>query len=199
MRLRVLWGEEVGLGPGQVELLAAVAGTGSITKAAERQKISYMHAWSLVQTMNRCFREPLVVSSRGGERGGGAGLTPAGREVLALYAEMAADASRAAQTGWARLKPWLNSKGKGDISVALSKLEEDDGVPMEQSIRNELSGTVKEIVSDQVLSEVLVETASGELAAVITTRSVREMELKVGDRVAALVKATNVSVRRQKD
>jgi molybdate transport system regulatory protein len=68
---------------------------------------------------------------------------------------------------------------------------------MEQSIRNEIPGIVKEIISDKVLSEVLVETALGELAAVITTRSVTDMGLKVGDHVAALVKATNVSVRRQ--
>ena len=68
---------------------------------------------------------------------------------------------------------------------------------MEQSIRNELPGTIKEIVSDKELSEIIVETAIGEMAAVITTRSVEEMKLKVGDRVAALVKATNVSVRRQ--
>ena len=60
-----------------------------------------------------------------------------------------------------------------------------------------IPGTVKEIISDKVLSEIIVETAVGEMAAVITTRSVVEMGLKVGDRVAALVKATNVSVRRQ--
>jgi molybdopterin-binding protein len=68
---------------------------------------------------------------------------------------------------------------------------------MEESIRNEIPGTVKEIVSDKILSEVILETAVGEIAAAITTRSVQEMGLKVGDRVAALVKATNVSVRRQ--
>jgi molybdopterin-binding protein len=68
---------------------------------------------------------------------------------------------------------------------------------MEQSIRNELPGTVKEIISDKVLSEIIVETEIGEMAAVITTRSVRDMGLKVGDHVAALVKATNVSIRRR--
>lgn len=68
---------------------------------------------------------------------------------------------------------------------------------MEQSIRNEISGSVKEIISDKVLSEIIVETAIGEVAAIITTRSVNDMGLKVGDKVAALVKATNVSIRRQ--
>ena len=68
---------------------------------------------------------------------------------------------------------------------------------MQQSIRNEIPGTVKEIISDKVLSEIIVETRIGEMAAVITTRSVQDMGLKVGDRVAALVKATNVSLRRR--
>jgi molybdopterin-binding protein len=70
-------------------------------------------------------------------------------------------------------------------------------VPLiEQSIRNELPGTGKEIISDKALSEIIVETAIGK-AAVITTRSVKDIGLKVGDRVAALIKATKVSVRRQ--
>jgi molybdopterin-binding protein len=37
---------------------------------------------------------------------------------------------------------------------------------MEQSIRNEIPGIVKEIISDKVLSEIIVETRIGEIAAV---------------------------------
>ena len=62
---------------------------------------------------------------------------------------------------------------------------------MKESIRNQLPGTVKSIVSDKVL----VETEIGEIAAIITTRSVEEMKLKAGNKVFALVKATNVSIR----
>jgi molybdopterin-binding protein len=40
---------------------------------------------------------------------------------------------------------------------------------MKESIRNRLPGTVKSIVSDKVLTEVLVETEIGEIAAIITT------------------------------
>ncbi|MBA2242250.1 MAG: TOBE domain-containing protein [Chthoniobacterales bacterium] len=66
---------------------------------------------------------------------------------------------------------------------------------MEQSIRNQLPGKVKNIISDKVLSEVIVETSIGDVASVITTRSVEEMKLKNGDEVFVLVKATNVSLR----
>ena len=68
---------------------------------------------------------------------------------------------------------------------------------MEQSIRNRLPGTVKSIVSDKVLSEVIVETSIGEVASVITTRSVEEMKLKPNDKVFVLIKATNVSLARR--
>ena len=68
---------------------------------------------------------------------------------------------------------------------------------MQQSIRNEIPGTVKEIISDKVLCEIIIQTRIGDVSAIITTHSVQDMDLKVGDRVAALVKATNVSVRRQ--
>ena len=68
---------------------------------------------------------------------------------------------------------------------------------MEQSIRNQLPGTIKSIVSDRALSEVIVETRIGDVASVITTRSVQEMKLKAGDDVFVLVKATNVSLRRR--
>jgi molybdate transport system regulatory protein len=67
---------------------------------------------------------------------------------------------------------------------------------MEESIRNQLPGTVKSIVSDKVISEVIVETSIGQIASIITTRSVQEMHLMPGDKVFALVKATNVSLRR---
>ena len=67
---------------------------------------------------------------------------------------------------------------------------------MEESIRNQLPGTVKSVVSDKVLSEVIVETSIGEIASIITTRSVQKMNLMPGDKVLALVKATNVSLRR---
>ena len=67
---------------------------------------------------------------------------------------------------------------------------------MSQSIRNKIPGTVQEITSEQVLSEVIIDTAIGPVAAVITTRSVRELQLKVGDSVSALIKATNVSIEK---
>lgn len=64
------------------------------------------------------------------------------------------------------------------------------------SLRNRLIGTVKQIISDKVVSEIIVETEAGTISAVITTRSAQELHLQPGDKVHALIKATNVSVER---
>jgi molybdate transport system regulatory protein len=79
-RLRVICGESIALGPGKVDLLELVFKTGSIREAADRMGMSYMRAWTLIKTMNACFREPLVEAVRGGSKHGGAKLTATGRE-----------------------------------------------------------------------------------------------------------------------
>jgi len=65
------------------------------------------------------------------------------------------------------------------------------------SIRNQLSGTVQEIVRGPVVSEVVAVTAAGTLASVITTRSVRDLKLKKGDAVFVMVKATEASIQKE--
>ncbi len=60
--------------------------------------------------------------------------------------------------------------------------------------RNQFRGQIKDIVPGPVVSEVVVETPFGEVASVITSRSVRELGLRVGSDVVALVKATEVSL-----
>ena len=87
-RLRVMFGDEIAMGPGKADLLAAIADTGSISASAKRLGMSYRRAWLLVDTMNRCFREPVVASAAGGPGGGGARVTAFGREVLDRYAAM---------------------------------------------------------------------------------------------------------------
>lgn len=63
------------------------------------------------------------------------------------------------------------------------------------NVRNQFRGKIKEIIEGPVLSEIDVETPSGQLiTSVITTRSVKSLELAVGKDVIALVKATEVSL-----
>ena len=62
------------------------------------------------------------------------------------------------------------------------------------NVRNQFRGTVKEIIRGSVVSEIDVETPHGLVTSVITTRSVDELDLKVGAEVIALVKSTEVSI-----
>lgn len=106
-RLRILCGEDIALGPGKVDLLALIAETGSIREAAERMHMSYMRAWSLIRTMNRCFKEPVVVAVRGGKEGGGARLTETGRKAFKLYEAMINDCVRVTNARWKELQRLL--------------------------------------------------------------------------------------------
>ena len=69
---------------------------------------------------------------------------------------------------------------------------------MSTSIRNRLPGTIEKIVSDKVVSEVVVRTAAGDVTSIITTGSVNRMNLKEGDKVFAIIKATEVSIERNR-
>ncbi len=102
-RVRLCRGEEIAMGPGKAELLAAIASEGSISAAGRKLGMSYRRAWLLVDTMNRCFREPLVVSAAGGVQGGGAHLSLLGEEVLMRYQALEAEVARAAAGHFQRL------------------------------------------------------------------------------------------------
>lgn len=65
---------------------------------------------------------------------------------------------------------------------------------MPSSIRNAIPGKIKTVRRGEIVSEVILETAIGELAAVITTRSVDELRLQPGDEVTGQIKATNLSI-----
>ena len=68
---------------------------------------------------------------------------------------------------------------------------------MSTSIRNHLHGTIEQIVSDKVVSEIVINTAAGPVTSIITTGSVNRMNLKEGDAVFAIIKATEVSVEKE--
>ena len=72
-----------------------------------------------------------------------------------------------------------------------------ESLTMSTSIRNRLPGTIVRIVSDNVVSELTIKTAAGDVTSIITTGSVKRMDLKEGDKVFAIIKATEVSVEKE--
>jgi molybdate transport system regulatory protein len=85
LKIRIPHGKESAMGPGKADLLEAIERAGSISAAARQMGMSYKRAWDLVDTMNRCFRQPLVATATGGSHGGGAHVTEFGHEILRRY------------------------------------------------------------------------------------------------------------------
>ena len=69
---------------------------------------------------------------------------------------------------------------------------------MSTSIRNPESfrDTIEQIVSDTVVSEFVIRTAAGIVTSTITPGSEERMNLKEGDNVFAVMKATSVSIEK---
>ena len=106
-RLRVLHGNQIALGPGKADLLAAIESAGTLAEAAKLLGMSYMRAWKLLQAMNTCFKEPLVSTARGGSEHGHASLTETGKAVLDLYRRMEEEANMAVEGTWREMEGYL--------------------------------------------------------------------------------------------
>jgi molybdate transport system regulatory protein len=110
LRMRVVLRPGAALGPGKVELLEAIADTGSIRAAGSRFKMSYRRAWELVAELNGMFAKPLVTAETGGRGGGGATLTPLGREVVKRFRDMEAASWSAIEPDFRRLSKQLKKQ-----------------------------------------------------------------------------------------
>lgn len=89
VRFRVDLGPRCSIGPGKIELLEAIARTGSIRQAARAMRMSYRRAWLLVDSLNRSFRERSTTASVGGTGGGGVELTAFGADLVRRYRKAA--------------------------------------------------------------------------------------------------------------
>ena len=88
LKVQLYCGDEIAIGPGKADLLAAIGESGSISAAARALGMSYRRAWLLVDVMNRCFQDRLVETTPGGGKRAGASLTATGHKVLAAYREL---------------------------------------------------------------------------------------------------------------
>ena len=106
MRLKLVLGPDIAIGPGKADLLEAIREKGSIAAAGRHMGMSYRRAWLLVETMNACFTSPVVETSKGGAARGRATLTSTGEEVLLRYRRIEAatlDATRRDRSALERL------------------------------------------------------------------------------------------------
>jgi molybdate transport system regulatory protein len=82
------------LGAVKTELLKEIIQSGSLSGAAKKMKISYQHAWNMIDQMNRVAPEPLVNMQRGGANGGGAEISVYGERILREYRQIEAQVEK---------------------------------------------------------------------------------------------------------
>jgi len=126
LKLQILCGDAIAMGPGKADLLEAIATEGSISGAGRKLGMSYRRAWQLVDLMNRCWCAPLVETSPGSARGGGARLTADGQDVLTTYRTLqAALETRAAGPELAMLQAKLRPRALRSQAERLDEAAED--------------------------------------------------------------------------
>ena len=165
------------LGEGRAQLLAEIRNSSSILKAAEKLSIPYRTAWEHLKRIEDAIGSPVVSTHRGGPKGGGGTtLTAEGEEILREYE---------------RYKRHLNS-------IAQAEIIDWEAVFTKISARNRIKGVVKRVEKGEIASTVRIEVAVPTvITAMITKEAAEELDLKEGDKVEAVIKATEVLVSKE--
>ncbi|HAX3809233.1 TPA: LysR family transcriptional regulator [Escherichia coli] len=109
-RPRIYINDNISLGPGKVDLLRAIDGFHSLSAAAKDLGIPYKRAWLLIDTLNKGIGQPVVITSTGGNKGGGTVLTPLGRSLLTWYDQAEAHLNEQSQQQLIELEKILFGK-----------------------------------------------------------------------------------------
>lgn len=158
-------------GEGRIELLRTVEEEGSLNKAAKKLDMSYRHVWGVIKKLEERLGFDLVESTKGGVKGGGTKLTEDGKDLAQKYT-------------WIRnsLEDLVNGRPFWRKSFA------------EISFKNHLRGKVTKIEKGETGVKVKVEIGPGEIKSFITKEAADDLELSVGDKIEAVVKATEVNI-----
>jgi molybdate transport system regulatory protein len=161
------------IGKGGAEILAEIERENSISKAAKTLGMSYRYVWSYLQAIEKAIGEPVIKTFRGGKAGGGgAKLTVLGNSLLNEYA---------------RVDSYL--------SEVLSDSEYWEVIGLKISARNRLKGKVISIEKNGITAKVKVQIAvPAVVTALISKEAVEDLDIRVGDEVEAVVKATDVMI-----
>ena len=82
---RIFKGGEKAFGPGIAKLLTLVEQTSSLRSAAAEMGMAYSKAWKIIRDTEAALGFKLLLTTIGGKSGGGAVLTPQGKDLLSRY------------------------------------------------------------------------------------------------------------------
>jgi len=168
-------GEPV-IGKGGAQILDAIREVKSISKAASRVGMSYRYVWNYLAKIENALQEPIVRTYKGGSKGGGgAVLTKLGEDLLREYT---------------RVEDYV-----GEI---LGDKEYWEAIGLKISARNRLKGTVQEVDKGVITAKVKIKIEKPVvITAIISKEAVEELDIKTGNKVEAVIKATEVMVAKE--
>ena len=156
-------------------LLRRTSENNSLTEAAKLLGISYRNAWGRIRKIESTFGKRILQTTSGGVSGGGSVLTPDGALLLKDFR---------------RTRKYLFN--------VLEDLESAENIGYKLSARNRFEARVEGIERGDVASLIKMTTkAPVSLTSIITEDALKDLGLKVGDRVVAVVKSTEVMVAKQ--
>lgn len=156
-------------------LLRRVGESGSIADAARTVGVSYRNAWGRITKLEETINQSLVKRQPGGKEGGVAELTPFAEELLGEFR---------------RTRKYLFG--------ALDDRDNWENLAYRLSARNRIRAKVSRLRVGDIASEVkLVTIAKGTLTSIISNDAIRELGLKEGDEVEAVIKATEVMIAKR--
>ncbi len=170
----------------RIEILRLIGDSGSISQAARQAQVSYKAAWQAIDTLTNLANVVLVERAVGGAGGGGAKITEAGRQLLAVAGQLAE--SRRQVLAHARA-------GAPSPSLAAPALSH---IGVRTSMRNQLPCQVEKLDAKGQMVRVHLRLGGGALlVSRITKASTELLGLQRGQAVLALCKATAVQVTAQ--
>lgn len=179
--LTVRVGDEMFANARRIALLRQIEQSGNLTQAAKQVGYSYKGAWDAIDDMTRLSGGTLIERHAGGKGGGGTHLTERGQQVLRNFSLIQAEHARFI----ARLDTLANGLSN-DYAM-------ENEIAMRTSARNQFAGILVSIAPGKVNDELgIMVNASQTLIASITHESCRELQLAVGTKVFALIKASAV-------
>lgn len=174
------------LGAGRIELLRRIESSGSMNAAAKEMKMSYKAAWERLNSMNELAQKPLLDKQTGGKGGGGTKLTPYAYEIIETYEKLDALHRRFIE----------RFSEASDSPEHLEKIL--NRLFLTTSARNQLLCKIVEISYDTIYAKITLELSQNQkIVSTITSKSMQNLGLTVGDSVYAIIKSSDVLVSKE--
>jgi molybdate transport system regulatory protein len=161
------------IGKGGAQILETIKQVESISKGAKKAGMSYRYVWNYLAKLEKTLGEPVVKTFKGGSKGGGgAVLTELGETLLHEY-----------------------NRAQCYMRDVLGDETDWEDVRLKISARNRLKGTVQKVEKGIITAKVKIKIDTPvEVTAIISKEAVEELGVKAGDKIEAVIKATEVMV-----